>query len=111
MATRLYTKGAPSTDNQTAQNGQTTQSSQPDVFIRVQGLCDRYHLSRAAIYNLIALPEFPKAIYLNAKVPLWRLDEVVAFEEARRAQGGANGKTTRKVPLAAREFALEGVTA
>ncbi len=80
-----------------------------EPFIRVQGLCMRYGMSRGAIYNLIALPEFPQAIYLNAKVPLWRVAEVEAFEETRRAQGGAHGKTKRKPATAARTAALESV--
>lgn len=69
--------------------GVPTQMSVP--FIRVQGLCARYGMSRGAIYNLIALPEFPKAIYLNTKVPLFRMDEVVAFEESRRQRMGVKG--------------------
>ncbi len=89
--------------------GEHAPAAADGVFIRVNGLCKRYDLSRGGVYNLIALPEFPKAIYLNAKVPLWRLREVEAFEEARRAQGGAYGKTTRKPTKAAATAALEGV--
>jgi predicted DNA-binding transcriptional regulator AlpA len=114
LMTMSLSKGATSASKATpapvlAIYGEHAPAAADGVFIRVNGLCKRYDLSRGGVYNLIALPEFPKAIYLNAKVPLWRLREVEAFEEARRAQGGAYGKTTRKPTKAAATAALEGV--
>jgi len=93
-ATKTMSTGAracASSSNTFTPNGLAEASPPTEVFIRVQGLCERYRMSRGAIYNLIALPEFPKAIYLNTKVPLFRMDEVVAFEESRRQRMGVKG--------------------
>ena len=70
-------------------NTPTTAKGSDSPFIRATGLAARWGYSRSGLYKLIALEDFPEPIYLNGKAPLWRLSEIVAWEESRAAASAA----------------------
>lgn len=78
----------PLTNGETrAETMQTKQTTQPPAYLRLTDVRARYCVSAATIWKWAGDPKnsFPKPVKLGANTTAWRLAELLAWEESRRA--------------------------
>lgn len=66
---------------------QTSQTTQPPVYLRLADMRARYRVSGSTIWKWAADPKsgFPKPVKLGANTTAWCLAELLAWEAARQA--------------------------
>lgn len=59
-----------------------------DRFVRLSGVEHLTGLKKSTLYRLIQEGKFPRGIRLSARATAWSENEVCAWVEARKAEGG-----------------------
>lgn len=70
---------------------QTNKPPQPPAYLRLADMRTRYRVSGSTIWKWAADPQsgFPKPFKLGANTTVWRLTDLLEWEEKQAAKGSA----------------------
>ena len=70
---------------------EANQISHPPAYLRLTDMTARYRVSGSTIWKWAANPlsGFPKPVKLGANTTVWRLTDLLKWEEEQAAKGGA----------------------